>query len=124
METIEKLSTPRRKNCPLSLIADKWTVLVINQLEERPRRFSEIHRNIEGVSQKMLTQTLRDLERSGVIQRQVFAEVPPRVEYSLTPLGESLREPLSGIRLWATTHMKEIASAQEKYDAGKELALY
>ena len=83
--------------CPtrqvLDRIADKWTALVIGALEDGPQRFSQIQRRIDGISQKMLTQTLRSLERDGLIERHVYAEVPPRVVYTLTPLGKTLCAP-------------------------------
>ena len=110
------------EDCPtrqiLDRIADKWTTLVIGILAHTPAvRFSELRRSIEGISQKMLTQTLRDLERDGLVTRTVFAVVPPRVEYALTPLGRTLGEPLRALELWATAHMAEIREAQGRFDA-------
>lgn len=120
METIEVSYNVYDENCPsrrvLDMIADKWTTLVIGQLGDRPRRFSEIQREISGISQKMLTQTLRELERNGIVCRKVFAEVPPRVEYALTPLGEKLIEPLAVLRGWAEAHITEVSQAQAAYD--------
>jgi DNA-binding HxlR family transcriptional regulator len=125
MDTIVQSSTFRPPNvysetCPtrqvLDLIADKWTTLVIGLLEDEPKRFSQIQRRIEGISQKMLTQTLRGLERDGLITRRVYAEVPPRVEYALTPLGASLSGLLAGLRNWAETNIGDITAAQEQYD--------
>lgn len=125
METIVQHSTFRPPNvysqtCPtrqvLNLIADKWTTLVIGTLEDEPKRFTQIQRRIEGISQKMLTQTLRGLERDGLITRQVYAEVPPRVEYALTPLGSSLAGLLAGLRTWAESNISDITAAQEQYD--------
>lgn len=116
--------TPYAYNCPtrqvLDLIADKWTVLIIGLLEGDPRRFSELRRAIEGISQKMLTQTLRRLERDGIVTRTVYAEVPPRVEYELTPLGKTLCVPITAIRDWAGTHIDAIQAAQTAYDKGIE----
>ena len=107
-------------SCPtrqvLDLIADKWTALVIGALENEPQRFSQIQRRIDGISQKMLTQTLRSLERDGLVERTVYAEVPPRVVYKLTPLGETLRAPIAEIRHWAETHIGEVSAAQTVYD--------
>lgn len=108
-------------DCPtrvvLDRIADKWTALVIGLLEDEPKRFSELQRCIGGISQKMLTQTLRTLERDGLVTRTVYAEVPPRVEYALTPLGETLCAPIAAIRDWAEGHINEVTAAQEQYDS-------
>ncbi len=110
-----------RENCPtrqvLDRITDKWSVLVIGLLEDGPKRFSQLQRGIEGVSQKMLTQTLRSLERDGLVSRAVYAEVPPRVEYTLTQLGETLCEPIAAIRYWAETHIQQVNTAQVEYDS-------
>jgi DNA-binding HxlR family transcriptional regulator len=108
--------------CPtrvvLGRIADKWTVLIMNVLSSgAPRRFNELRRSIEGISQKMLTQTLRDLERDGLIARTVYPEVPPRVEYRLTALGQTLREPVRELARWAHEHFDEIQRAQAAFDA-------
>ncbi len=101
--------------CPsrrvLDLIANKWTVLVIYALARGIRRPGRMLREIEGISQKMLTQTLRALERDGFVARSVFPEVPPRVEYDLTPLGRSLKEPLTAICRWAEAHGDELTSS-------------
>jgi DNA-binding HxlR family transcriptional regulator len=88
----------------LALLADKWTIPVIHALARGTRRFGELQRAIGGVSQKMLTQCLRRLERHGLIARTVFPVVPPKVEYALTPLGESLNEPLAGLCRWVEKH--------------------
>ena len=107
-------------NCPcrglLDRVADKWTALVLGQLETGTKRFSELRRAIEGVSQKMLTQTLRNLERDGLVQRRVFPTVPVRVDYTLTALGETVIGPLAAIRAWAEQHLDEVTEAQERYD--------
>ena len=97
-------------------IADKWTVLVLGLLENGPLRFSALRREIEGVSQKMLTQTLRKLERDGLVNRTVFPVVPPHVEYALTDLGRTLLDPINAIRFWAEENMAEVAQAQQQYD--------
>lgn len=99
--------------CPaqklLARIADKWTTLVIYALSRvHSARYSELHRQIGGISQKMLTQTLRRLEEDGLIERTVFPVVPPRVEYRLTPLGQSLIEPLKSLCVWAEKHVPEM----------------
>jgi len=120
METIIRIHDVYDKNCPtrhaLDRIADKYTVLIIVFLQGRPRRFSELQRIITGISQKMLTQTLRSLERDGLITRTIYPEVPPRVEYALTPLGETLIEPLAALRQWAETHIEAVTAAQNTYD--------
>lgn len=110
------------ENCPtrqiLDRIADKWTTLVIGILSTRPTvRFTEVRRAIEGISQKMLTQTLRELERDGLVTRTVYAVVPPRVDYALTPLGRTLCEPLDALHQWAMAHMDAIREAQQRFDA-------
>ncbi len=110
-------------SCPtrrvLDVIADKWATLIIGLLDERPQRFAALHRKIGGISQKMLTQTLRDLERDGLVQRTVYAEVPPRVEYVLTPLGQTLREPINTVITWAEAHIEAVTVAQMRYDEAR-----
>ena len=127
METLLKTRTVYDKNCPtrhaLDRIADKYTVLVIAFLQERPRRFNALQRMITGISQKTLTQTLRSLERDGLITRTIYAEVPPRVEYALTPLGATLIEPLAALRNWAETHIDAVTAAQLAYDEKRSLKL-
>ena len=106
--------------CPtrqvLDLIADKWAALVVGLLEDGPQRFAALQRQIGGISQKMLTQTLRELERDGLVQRTVYAEVPPRVEYALTPLGQTLCGPIAAIRDWAEENIAAVTVAQQRYD--------
>jgi DNA-binding HxlR family transcriptional regulator len=120
METIEFRGNVYSATCPtrqiLDHIVDKWTPLVIALLEDKTMRFSELQHRINGISQKMLTQTLRNLERDGLVTRTVYAEVPPRVEYALTPLGQTLAEPLRAILDWAETHVRAIGAAQRQYD--------
>ncbi|HEU0054319.1 MAG TPA: helix-turn-helix domain-containing protein [Longimicrobium sp.] len=107
--------------CPsrqvLDLVADKWSVIVMYVLARGRRRFGELQRAVGGVSQKMLTQTLRGLERDGLVERKVFPVVPPRVEYSLSPLGETLVEPLSALCRWAEEHLWEVERARQEYAA-------
>jgi DNA-binding HxlR family transcriptional regulator len=123
METISLPQLPVfEKDCSIRIvldrIADKWTVLVISLLSAgEPRRFSELRRAIEGISQKMLTQTLRDLERDGLISRKIYPEVPPRVEYTLTALGETLCVPIAQLGEWARGHVDEVKHAQAAFDA-------
>src|SRR5215472_1924862 len=104
--------------CPsrlvLDRIADKWTALVIQILAGGTMRYAALQREIGGVSQKMLTQTLRSLERDGLVERRVHPVVPPHVEYSLTRLGRTLTEPLAAICLWAETHLPELLEARER----------
>lgn len=113
--------------CPtrlmLNRIADKWTVLVLGLLETETKRFSTLQRQIGGISQKMLTQTLRGLERDGLIARTVYPEVPPRVEYAITPLGKTLVGLLAALRIWSETHIEEVQEAQNRYDKAEQQAL-
>src|SRR5918997_5594166 len=96
----------------LSRIGDKWTVLVVGTLAEGPRRFNELRREIPSVSQRMLTPTLRNLERDGLVSRTVTPSIPPRVDYELTPLGRSLLEPVSALTGWALDNVGAIHTAQ------------
>jgi DNA-binding HxlR family transcriptional regulator len=109
------------RNCPsrqiLDRIGDRWSVLVVSVLSDGPRRYSELATTIGGVSQKMLTQTLRGLERDGLVTRTVHAAVPPRVDYALTDLGRSLIGLVSALEVWATTHMGDVLAARDAYDS-------
>jgi DNA-binding HxlR family transcriptional regulator len=103
----------------LDWVGDKWSLLVIAMLEQRPTaraRFSELKRSIPGISQRMLTATLRSLERDGLLTRHVYAEVPPRVEYALTPLGKQFMQPVRDLVTWLQTHWSTIRAAREKFD--------
>ncbi|MFC9432988.1 winged helix-turn-helix transcriptional regulator [Nocardia sp. NPDC057030] len=118
---------PYTRGCPsrdvLDRIGDKWTVLVLGELAEHgARRFTELRKGLMGVSEKMLTQTLRALERDGIVRRTVYPTVPMRVEYALTPLGQTLREPLKALTEWSVRHMQEVLAAREEYDADTEPA--
>ena len=108
------------RNCPsrqvLDRIGDTWSVLIIATLADGPRRYSQLAARIDGVSPKMLTQTLRGLERDGMISRTVFPEVPPRVEYDLTSLGRSLLGLVSGMSTWAEEHIDDVIGARVAYD--------
>ena len=108
-------------SCPtrviLDRIGDKWTVLVVLRLRNGPLRFTELRAEIGGVAPKVLTQTLRRMERDGLVTREVFAEVPPRVVYKLTPMGESLLKPITAVTEWAEEHVPAISAAQQQYDA-------
>src|ERR1700752_528686 len=101
----------------LQRIGDKWTVLVVGELGDGPRRFNEIRRALGSISQRMLTLTLRSLERDGLVTRTVFPTIPPKVEYELTALGRSLLVPVSGIGLWARQHQGAIEDARRRFDA-------
>ncbi|MFI8926612.1 winged helix-turn-helix transcriptional regulator [Streptomyces sp. NPDC053474] len=101
----------------LDRIADKWSLLVIALLDQRRLRFTELRREIDGISQRMLTVTLRQLERDGLVQRTVHPVVPPRVEYELTPLGGTLHHTIQSLVTWTEEHQNEIAAARSSYDA-------
>ncbi len=101
----------------LTLLADKWTIPVVHSLARGTKRFGELQRELEGVSQKMLTQCLRALERHGLVERTVFPVIPPRVEYALTPLGRSLNEPLAGLCRWIEENggmLEKVAEASQE----------
>ncbi len=101
----------------LDRVADKWSLLVIALLRDRTLRFSELLRQIDRISQRMLTVTLRHLERDGLVQRTVYPEVPPRVEYVLTPLGASLHATINALVSWTESHQADIARARSAFDA-------
>jgi DNA-binding HxlR family transcriptional regulator len=107
-------------NCPtrqvLDCIADKWTVLIIRRLSEGTLRFAQLRRAVDGISQKVLTNTLRTLERDGIVTRRIYASVPPKVEYSLTGLGRSLCDLVGGICTWAEDNIEQVQAARERYD--------
>ncbi|AGH50543.1 MULTISPECIES: winged helix-turn-helix transcriptional regulator [Sphingomonadales] len=100
----------------LGRIGDKWTVLVVMTLRERPRRFNELKRAVDGISQQMLARTLKALERDGMVSRRVQDSVPPQVEYSLTELGTSLAEPVKQLGQWAWAHLELIRGHRAHYD--------
>jgi DNA-binding HxlR family transcriptional regulator len=100
----------------LARVGDKWSVLVVTRLGAGPMRFNELRRSIGGISQRMLTLTLRGLERDGLVTRSVFPTIPPRVDYALTPLGRDLLQPVSALGEWATRNQAKIARAREKFD--------
>ncbi|WP_196260866.1 winged helix-turn-helix transcriptional regulator [Pelagibacterium limicola] len=101
----------------LDRIADKWSLLVIALLDKRTMRFAELRRSIEGISKRMLTTTLRQLERDGIVERTVYATVPPKVEYNLTPLGNSLLDTVQALVIWTETNQVRIAEARDQYEA-------
>lgn len=112
---------PYARDCPsrqaLDRIGDRWTVLVIGALSSGPMRYTELARRIEGISQKMLTQTLRGLERDGLVTRTVHPVIPPRVDYELTELGRTLHRPIAALEAWAIEHMDDVVAARQEYDA-------
>jgi DNA-binding HxlR family transcriptional regulator len=115
-------ANPQDSNCRavasvLARVGDKWTVLVIMLLMDGPRRFNELKRMIDGISQRMLTLTLRGLERDGLVIRTVFPTIPPRVDYELTDLGRVLADPVKALGQWAFEHIREIEQARSKFDA-------
>lgn len=108
------------EGCPvrdvLERVGDKWSVLLVVELTHGPRRFSELLRAVDGISRRMLTRTLRLLERDGLVNRTVFATVPPSVEYRITPLGEELALPLEALAAWAVTHRHTVEAARAAFD--------
>ncbi|WP_205478531.1 winged helix-turn-helix transcriptional regulator [Sphingomonas arenae] len=101
----------------LSRVGDKWSVLIVMILATGPHRFNELKRRIDGISQRMLTLTLRGLERDGLVSRTVEATIPPKVTYELTELGQSLTEPVQALGHWAIQHIACIRAAQQRFDA-------
>ena len=106
----------RRVGRVLSRVGDKWSVMVIVYIQDGPRRFNEIKRGIEGISQQMLTRTLRGLERDGLVTRTIMPTSPPQVEYSLTGLGRSLSKPVLALGQWACEHIDQVDEAQRRFD--------
>jgi len=110
------------RTCPsrtsLAEIANKWTALIVVVLGPGPLRFSEVRERVDGISPKVLAETLRRLQRDGIVTRQAFAEMPPRVEYELTELGRTLREPLDALRTWAESNIDKVLAARDAYDEG------
>ena len=113
------------QDCPtrtvLDIVADKWTSLLIVALVPGTKRFQQLKREIGGITQKMLTQTLRSLERNGLVERRAYATVPPRVEYTLTRLGHTLSETLEALQDWSVAHVEEILRARKLMDARLKL---
>ncbi|WP_172323208.1 helix-turn-helix domain-containing protein [Paenarthrobacter sp. CM16] len=106
--------------CPsrtsLAKIANKWTAMIVIALSGGPLRFGELREAVDGISGKVLADTLRDLERDGIVSRTAYDQMPPRVEYELTPLGGTLREPLTALGRWAEQHIEDVMSARDAYD--------
>lgn len=111
---------PYQQGCPtrqiLDRIGDRWTVLIVGALGDGTARFSELRRRVGGISQKMLTQTLREMERDGLVTRTAYPEVPPRVEYTLTEAGVTLRGPLKALEDWSIRHLTGVLAARADYD--------
>ncbi len=105
-------------NCPLrqmfDLVGDRWSSSILFVIGTNVKRYSELQKQIPGVSKKMLTQTLRSLEQAGLVSRKVYAVVPPKTEYRLTPLGKSILKPISGLADWAVAHQKQLRKIQDK----------
>ncbi|MFE5326623.1 winged helix-turn-helix transcriptional regulator [Embleya sp. NPDC056575] len=120
-EDYDALQWDVREGCEvrqiLDRVADKWSLLVIAILESRTLRFTELRREIDGISQRMLTVTLRQLERDGLVRRTVYPVVPPRVDYALTPMGTTLHTTIRSLVTWTEEHQERIAEARAEYDA-------
>ena len=123
-ETTRREYNANLAECPghevLAALSDKWVTLIVSALADGPLRHSELARVVAGATQKMLTQTLRTLERDGLVTRTVTASVPVRVDYALTPLGQSLLEPIKHVKAWAERHVPEVLEAQRGYDEDRE----
>ena len=107
----------------LNRVGDKWSMLIVMALSSGSMRFNELLRGIDGISQRMLTRSLRGLERDGLVSRAVTPTIPPRVDYELTELGESLRAPVKALGDWAIAHIECIRAAQDRFDAGQDALL-
>lgn len=117
----ERRPDPNHSDCRnvasiLARVGDKWSVLVIMMLSDGPKRFNELKRMINGISQRMLTLTLRGLERDGLVTRTIFPTIPPRVDYELTDLGHGLQQPVKALGEWAIAHQEKIAAARTRFD--------
>ena len=120
MPASEGVSTHCRKlSSVLTIVGDKWTVMIVMVLINHPRRFNDIKRTIGGISQQMLTRTLKALERDGMVSRTVRPTLPPQVEYALTDLGYSLAEPLQALGVWAGGHLEQIEGNRRSYDSDR-----
>lgn len=111
----------RKMSSILSIVGDKWTVMIVMVLVERPRRFNDLKRTIGGISQQMLTRTLKALERDGMVRRTVHPTVPPQVEYALTTLGHSLALPVRELGRWARENLEEIEDNRDVYDRSAQI---
>jgi DNA-binding HxlR family transcriptional regulator len=119
-----KIPNAYAADCPtrqiLDRVGDKWAVLILLLVRHEPMRFNALRRTIEGISQKMLSQVLKSLERDGLVRRRVIATVPVTVEYSITPLGATLANAVDPLRDWAEQNLKEVLNAQRRYDAARK----
>ncbi len=115
LASVYSVACPSRQ--ALDRLADKWTVLIVGGLQDGPVRFGRLRDSVDGISEKMLAQTLRSLERDGLVTRHVRTTTPPQVEYQLTPLGRTLREPMAAIRAWAERYINDVEDARSGYDA-------
>jgi DNA-binding HxlR family transcriptional regulator len=127
IEVTDSAGAPLHGDCSkvsdiLSRVGDKWSVLIIMMLSGGPQRFNALRRSISGISQRMLSLTLRGLERDGLVTRTVFPTVPPRVDYELTALGDSLRVSVQALGAWAFEHQPAVAAAREAFDARENRA--
>src|SRR5882762_9635065 len=124
MRTMMKAANAYSADCPtrqiLDRVGDKWAVLILLLLRDQPVRFNQLRRTIEGISQKMLSQVLKSLERDGLIRRRAIATVPVTVEYPITPLGATLAGAVDPLRDWAEKNLKEVLNAQRRYDAARK----
>ena len=116
LDDSEKVSVCTAMGDILNRIGDKWSVMIVGYLARKTMRFNELRHAIGGISQRMLTLTLRNLERDGLVTRTVYPEIPPRVEYQLTDLGRTLTEPLDALWNWAGEHQDEVKAARARYD--------
>ena len=119
-QPVQQCDAPRARMV-LDLIGDKWSLLVVRSLRHGPRRFTEVKRDIDGISQRMLTVTLRSLERDGILTRTVRAVMPPHVSYELTPMGRTLSEAAVQLLEWSVAHLSEIDAARAAYDARSDV---
>jgi DNA-binding HxlR family transcriptional regulator len=106
----------------LNRVGDKWSVAIVGLLNDGPKRFGELKRAIEGISQRMLTLTLRGLERDGLVSRTQFPTIPPRVDYALTPLGETLLDPVNALAAWSEKHRYDIQGARDRFDGKRPVS--
>lgn len=113
----------RKVRTVLDRVGEKWSILAIRMLGERPHRFNELRRALDGVTQRMLTLTLRSLERDGLVTRTVTPTIPPRVDYALTPLGRSLWQPIEALTVWALAHHDAIVAARERFSTVRDGAV-
>ncbi|MFD8565819.1 winged helix-turn-helix transcriptional regulator [Streptomyces sp. NPDC057694] len=116
----EQPEDPCRAREVLGIVGDKWSLLIVRNLSEGPRRFTELKRSVDGISQRMLTVTLRGLERDGILTRTVRNVMPPHVSYELTPMGRTLREAAAPLLEWSLAHLTHIGAARADYDSRTE----